>query len=137
MSAEHWELAHQYGQGCRVLIDRASLEISGAAVKAIVRHELVPPAIDKRNQKPASRIQFANEYDTDRGLSRAHRLIFLYDDGTVSEPLLLASEWTRAEKGSLAELNCIKKLVTPEDRALHRVKWVDALLSALGYRAWK
>ena len=116
MSGEQWELAHQYGQGCRVLVDRASIEVSATNVRAIVRHELVPPATDNRNQKPASRIQFTNEYDTDRGLVRMHQLVFFYDDGTVSEPLSLASEWTRAEKGSLAELNCIKKLVTPEKK---------------------
>jgi len=116
MNSELWELVLAYGQGCKALINLATLQRSGDLIKATVRHELVPPATDKRNEKQASRIQFVNEYDIERGLVRVHQLTFFYDDETVSEPLILESPWLPAADGSLAELTCIRKFLKPVKR---------------------
>jgi len=104
----NWELAHEYGQGCKVSVDINSLTLNDDIVRANVRHHLVPPGTDKRNQKPVQEIVFDKEFHLGNNRSRYHSITFIYLDGSVAEPLRAEPKWADADEGSLAELNYIR-----------------------------
>ena len=116
MSTQAWELVHEYGEGCKVYLDKQRLEVSGSTVKAFVRHYRVPPGEDKRNEKPVREIVFVNDYDTERNLTKPCALTFYYLDGTVSEMMTLVADWSPAQRGSLIELNFVKSLTKAKKR---------------------
>ena len=116
MTDSDWELAHEYGQGCKVYVDKSSLTANGDIVRANIRHYLVPPGTDKRNQKPVREIVFDKEFNLDRKQARYHSITFSYMDGSVADPLRTEPQWTDADKGSLAELNYVRSLVTPKKK---------------------
>lgn len=116
MNESVWELVHEYGKGCEVYVDKSSLTVSGDIVRAYIRHYLVPPGVDKRNQKPVREIGFDKEFDLEKGHARYHAMTFTYVDGSVAEPLPTQAQWEDADKGSLAELNYIRSLITPNKR---------------------
>lgn len=116
MAEPQWRLAHEYGQGCKVYVDTSSLTVTGSVARAKIKHYLVPPGTDKRNQKPVQEIVFDKEFDFDRKLSRYYSITFTYTDGVVAAPLQAEPQWSNADKGSLAELNFLQSLVTPKKK---------------------
>jgi hypothetical protein len=113
MNSNSWELAHEYGQGCEVFVDRGSIRSQGNRVRVNIKHHLVPPGTDNRNQKPVHEILFDKEFDLKEQQTCYHSLIFTYTDGSVAEPMLCEPEWVAADKGTLAELNCVRAIVSP------------------------
>lgn len=116
MTDSAWELAHEYGEGCKVYVDRQSLSINGDFVRASVRHYLVPPGVDKRNQKAVREIVFDKEFDLEKLQARYHSIVFTYMDGSIADPLRAEPQWVPAEKGSLVELNYVRALATPSKK---------------------
>lgn len=111
MTDQEWVLAHEYGQGCKVYMDKSSLTVRGDIVRVNIRHYLVPPGTDKRNQKPVREIVFDKEFDLDKRQARCHSITFTYMDRSVAEPLQIEPQWTDVDKGTLAELNYIRSLL--------------------------
>lgn len=116
MTEAEWEFFREYGGGCKVFVDKKSLSVSGDIVRVGIKHFLVPPGTDKRNQKPVREIVFDKEFDLDRAHARYHSITFTYMDGSVAAPLRTEPEWIEADKGSLAELNYVRTLVRPNKK---------------------
>lgn len=114
MTEENWSLAHEYGEGCKVYADRNSLTANGHIARINIKHYLVPPGTDKRNQKKIREVVFDKEFDLDKKQARYHSIIFIYMDGLASEPMKAEPQWTDADKGTLAELNYVQSLVSPK-----------------------
>ena len=117
MAEPRWLLANEYGQGCKAYADANSLTVSGSIARAKIKHFLVPPGTDNRNQRPVQEVVFDKEFDFDRKLTRYHSITFIYTDGAVAEPLQTEPEWAAAEKGSLTELNFVHSLASPKKKS--------------------
>lgn len=116
MASRKWQLAHEYGEGCKVYVDLGSIIKTGSLVRADLKHYLVPPGTDKRNQKPVQEITFDKEFDLDRKRTRFYNITFTYTDGSTSPTMRCEPQWTDADKGSLAELNYVRSLVDTKKR---------------------
>lgn len=116
MTEPDWQLANEYGQGCKAYVDANSIDLAGNIARAKIRHYLVPPGTDKRNQKAVQEIVFDKEFDLSRILTRYYSITFTYTDGEVADPLQAEPQWTAADKGSLVELNLVRALSKPKKK---------------------
>ena len=116
MTQYNWVLAHEYGQGCKVYADMNSLVLNGNIARVTIKHHLVPPGTDKRNQKAVQEISFDKEFDFERKKSRYHSITFTYTDGVVADPLQAEPKWLEVDQGSLAELNFLHSAALPKKR---------------------
>lgn len=112
MTASNWVFSHEYGQGCKVYVDKNSILKNGDIVCARIKHYLVPPGTDKRNQKQISEVIFDNQFNIDLNQVCHRSITFIYIDGIVADPLATEPNWAVAEKGALTELNFIRSLVS-------------------------
>lgn len=113
MTGSNWELAHEYGQGCKAYVDSGSLASKDGIVRVKIKHYLVPPGTDHRNQKPVQEVVFDKEFDLERKQTRYHSIMFIYTDGSIADPLRADPKWTPADKGSLSELEYVRSRVAP------------------------
>ena len=72
-------------------------------------YSLVPPAIDKRNNKQAGTMLNIEEYDLRAGTFRLQQIVFQYTDGTESA-YLISLEWKPATGGNQDTLMFLRGL---------------------------
>lgn len=97
--ASDWIVVNEFG-GSKIYVDRTSIVRKTSLIKASVKYALSPSGTDKRNGKPVKTMLTLEEYDTASSRFRVHQIIFAYEDGTMSDPLLAKPTWQPATEGN-------------------------------------
>jgi hypothetical protein len=104
-----WVIVNEFGSS-KCFVDRNSIEKRGEIARALVMYSLVPPGIDKRNDKKVAAMLNIEEYNLRTGTFRLQQIVFQYTDGTESEPLSADPDWKPATGGNQSTLKFIQGL---------------------------
>lgn len=106
---ESWILVNEFN-GSRTFVDRDSISAHKHLVAADVIYLLRPYGTDKRNNRGVKQMHMREEYDLSKDRFRVHRLVFVYDDDTLSQQLDASAEWKPAADGNQKTLLFLKRL---------------------------